>query len=275
MTREQTDELKGRVARHYSAPEWFTTFELPIWGAVETEDGKDRQIDALAISRVASRSNEIVGVETKVDRSDWLRELQQQAKASAWIRLVDRYVVAAPKGVVKKEELPIGWGLLEESGGGLRTAVQGAVLNPWRDNGGHDPIPRELWVRILRRTLDHDEIRPLLSAEYARGHQEGSKASNEGAKREAADFKDRFDRLATTVHAFEKASGIKLLTKHLETEWAIGEWNARDLGAAIKVLNEHKDLLRTATQDLRNLRRCGADLEKVLREAGVNLEAEL
>ncbi len=273
MTRNDTDRLKALVARHFSEPEWFTTFELPIFGAVETEDGKDRLLDALAVSRVASRSNELIGVEVKTDRADWLKELASPLKAEAWIRLVDRWYVAASKGVVKRQELPPGWGFLEESGSGLRRVVQATLSNPWRENGDHDPIPRELWVRILRRTLGGEATKAREDAAYTRGHEAGVKEANEDRHRTERDVYDRFRGLVETVQAFEKASGIRLVvegkmpdgTKHVRAE---GRWSGERLGEAVKVVIEHKDFVRYAAQHLSSFERNTRDLRKALEEAG-------
>ena len=273
MTRDATAKLSALVARHFSEPEWFTTFELPIFGAVDTEDGKDRILDALAISRIASRSNELIGIEVKSDRADWLKELATPLKAEAWIRLVDRWYVVAAKGVVKQQELPAGWGFLEESGSGLRRVAPAGLLNLWRENGGHDPVPRELWVRILRRTLGGESTQAREDAAYVRGKEAGTKEANEHQKNERWEVTHTLERLTETVLAFEKASGIELTEKRKGREGqpvlvSYGDWAGNRLGAAVKVVIEHKDFIRTAGQDLLNYERVTRDLRKALEEAG-------
>jgi len=268
VKRTDTGALKARVARHWSEPEWFTTFELALYGAVETPDGRDRTIDALAINRVTSRGNELVGIEVKSERSDWLRELATPQKAEAWCRVVDRFVVVADKGVVKAEELPVGWGLLVESGTGLAKVAQPAIVNPWRENGGADPVPRELWVRILRRTLDHEHHDPQVAAAYTRGHEAGVKESRESIRSELSNAKGQLQELQEGVAAFSKATGLDL---HREVR---GEWAGERLGKLVRAATEHKDLLRNAGNDLRNFKRLTDDLEKSLRAAGWKPEEE-
>lgn len=259
MSSEGSAEIKSRVARHFSAPEWFTTFEFPLWGAVETEDGKERQLDALAISRIAGRGNEVVGIEVKSDRSDWLRELNNGAKSSTWLQLVDRFYVAASKDVVKKEELPAGWGFLEESGSGLKHVVHASLLSSWRANGRSDPIPREMWVRVLRRTLENAAIEPLLSAEFKRGHTQGTKDATEGSRREASDAKWRLDHLKEQVDAFEKASGLEIQT-----------WAAGDIGKAVKAILANENLVQQVGNNTYHLRRRFEELNEALKAAGYN-----
>jgi hypothetical protein len=252
-----TSQLKGRVARHFSAPEWFTTFEFPMYGAVQSEDGKDRQLDALAISRIAGRGNEVVGIECKVSRSDWLRELAEPSKSSTWTMLLDRFYIAAGKDVVKKEELPATWGLLEESGSGLRKVVQPTLLSGWRENGGHDPIPREVWVRVLRRTLEGNAIQPLLQAEYTRGHEAGIKEGKEADVRAHRDAEYALSNLRRNVAEFEKASGVKI------EHWAMGE-----VGKAVQVVLQNKDVIRTIGNNTTFIKREFDELLEKLQAAG-------
>ena len=72
-----------------------------------------RTFDAVAIHLWPSRGFTVDVIEVKVSRSDWLRELKDPAKAEAAFQLGNRFIVAAPAGVVNVGELPPGWGLLE------------------------------------------------------------------------------------------------------------------------------------------------------------------
>lgn len=74
-----------------------------------------RTFDAVAIHLWPSRGFITDVIEVKVSRSDWLRELKEPAKAEAAHTLADRFIVAAPTGIVRSGELPPGWGLLEVS----------------------------------------------------------------------------------------------------------------------------------------------------------------
>lgn len=276
MTRSATNELATRVARHFSEPEWFTTFEFPLYGAVETTDGKDRSIDALAVSRISGRGNEVVGIEIKSDRADWLKELNTPAKAEAWTQLLDRFWLVAGKDVARPEEVPSTWGFLEENGSGLRVVRRAPPLEATkrlRDSGG-DPIPREVWVRILRRTLDGSGIGPQVRAAFGRGHTAGVKEVEDRLRSDTRDRDDRYDRLVETVRAFQKASGLEFIEFRNDREghevagWAIGEWAGERLGQAVKVVIEHKDFIRMAGQDLLNYERITRDLRKALEAAG-------
>ncbi len=204
MSREATNELLVRVARHFAAPEWFTTFEVPVYGAVDTEDGKDRLVDAL---------------EVKSDRGDWLRELAHPLKSEAWVSLADRYILVAGKGVARKDEIPPSWGFLEASGSGLRAILRGALLSTWREKRGCDPIPREMWVRILRRTLERGDGDPHVAAAYSKGLAEGVKRGKLESAGETWRMSAELDRLKVGVARFQEASGLDL-----------SDWSAGDVG---------------------------------------------
>jgi hypothetical protein len=276
MTRTATRSLAARVARHFSEPEWFTLFELPLYGVVQTPDGTDRSLDALAISRIAGRGNELVGVEIKSDRGDWLKELATPAKAEAWTQLLDRFYLVAGKGVAKVEEVPTTWGFLEETGSGLRVVRRAPPLEAVkrvREAGG-EPVPRELWVRVLRRTLEHLGRDPQLEAAYMRGHAAGVKETLEEARSKTVDSDERYDRLLRTVRAFQDASGLEFVETRIGrdglpvTGWAHGEYQGQALGEAVKVVLEHRDVVRAFASHLEGFERTVGDFRKALEAAG-------
>jgi hypothetical protein len=141
----------------------------------------NRTLDAVAIALWPSRGLTIDGFEVKVSRSDWQRELAQPDKAEDACKLVDRFSIVAPRGVVLDGELPATWGLLEVAGKRLVTTKAAPSLRP--------PVParlstisRDFLVGILRsipaavpRVTAEGELR----AAERKGHDEGYKASQE------------------------------------------------------------------------------------------------
>lgn len=80
--------------------------------------------------------------EVKVSRSDWLAELRQPEKSAAFTRYAHYHWLVVPDaGIVKMEELPDGWGLLVQSGKGLR-AKRGAPRHE------PEPLPLDLSIAI-------------------------------------------------------------------------------------------------------------------------------
>lgn len=208
VTSLNAESVKNLLAIHYSAPEWFLTFEVPF----DLGNG-GRRIDGLAVSRIASRGHEIHAIEVKVNRSDWKAELDNPAKAEGWGKAADRFYVATPKGLVSPVELPAGWGLLEPSGTGMREIVT-AGLNPWRERGAScDPISRDMWVFVLRRALNADEstLKVLVDKAYEDGSKYGEqRGRSEGQYRED-NARGELGVLRDAVVDFEKASGIKVV----------------------------------------------------------------
>lgn len=78
-----------------------------------TAPNSARRIDVLAVSLWASRGFGIDAIEIKVDRRDYLREIEEPAKADPWWRHSNRFWIAAPSTAVADPSLlPPGWGLL-------------------------------------------------------------------------------------------------------------------------------------------------------------------
>lgn len=71
-----------------------------------------RYMDTIAIGLFRSTKHRIIAHEIKVRRSDWLAELRMPEKAGAFTDRVHGFYVVAPRGVVKPNELPDGWGHL-------------------------------------------------------------------------------------------------------------------------------------------------------------------
>jgi hypothetical protein len=88
--------------------------------------GSQRRADLVRIGMWASRGVGVDVHEIKVSRPDWLRELNDPAKAEAWWPYCNRFWVVAVPGIVTDGELPAGWGLLElpRSGRRFRTVVR-------------------------------------------------------------------------------------------------------------------------------------------------------
>jgi hypothetical protein len=75
--------------------------------------GSNRRADLVRIGLWPSRGYGIDVHELKVSRSDWQRELDEPAKADAWWPYSSRFWVVAPPRMIRPEEMPPGWGLME------------------------------------------------------------------------------------------------------------------------------------------------------------------
>lgn len=99
--------------------------EYAFMRQVRNDAGFDasRTFDAVAVHLWPSRGFVVEVIEVKVSRADWLRELKNPAKAEAAHAVGDRFIVAAPAGIVHPDELPPGWGLLEVTAKRVRMTV--------------------------------------------------------------------------------------------------------------------------------------------------------
>jgi len=140
---ELTSLTKNALKRKYQYPEWGLFFEVT---------GKNgRRVDAVAYNLFPSRNWKTIGLEVKVSRSDWKKELKEASKNDWFVGQVDQfYVVAGRKGIVRESELPDGWGLLEMKGGGKLYEVVESQLTEHQDR----PIDKEFYMRGVKKAVE-------------------------------------------------------------------------------------------------------------------------
>lgn len=102
-----------------------------------------RTLDAVVMDTWLSSGLALHGFEIKCGRGDWLRELAQPWKAAAFTRWCDYFWIVAPSGIVKPNELPAGWGLMEPRGNSLRASTRAKRLEP-------EPLDRSFVAALLR-----------------------------------------------------------------------------------------------------------------------------
>lgn len=69
--------------------------------------------DAVCLHLWPSDGLALWGFEIKASRTDWLKELKDLRKSEKIARFCDRWIIVAPKGLVRDGELPPAWGLWE------------------------------------------------------------------------------------------------------------------------------------------------------------------
>jgi hypothetical protein len=126
---------------------------------VRAESGFDRRTaDFIAVDTWASSGHPVHGVEVKVSRSDWLREMKDPWKAQEFVPFMTYWWLAvADKAIVRDGELPDGWGLLAPRRGAL-FAIRTA---PKRDAEPLTPARMAALLRAVDKTA------------HARGYREG------------------------------------------------------------------------------------------------------
>lgn len=199
---------------------------------------RERYADALVVSCWPSNGLWVAGIEVKVTRSDWRRELADPAKAAAIQMYCDRWYVAAPADVVPLDEVPANWGLLEIRGSKvLRTKEAPTLAAETWNRGFVASVLRNVAAaqETVRRAgfdagygkakaeVDHTAV-AALNAKITELSQELRRAQQ--AERDARSLHEQ---LKSSVAQFEAAAGCKL---GLDT-WE-GRHNAGKLGAAFK-----------------------------------------
>lgn len=174
----------------------------------------NRHADAVAMSLWPSRGLEVHGIEVKVSRTDWLKELKDPAKADSIARFCDRWWLAVGDDTIVKEgELPPTWGLLvfNAKGGKLVAKVEAAKLDS-------EPLDRKFVASMLRRA----------SESVVAVRREGFAAGREAGKKDASDptgATKEIEQLRESLAAFEEKSGLK-----------IDGWSGGYLGEAVNKL---------------------------------------
>lgn len=99
-----------------------------------------RRIDGLMLDGGGTRT----AIEVKISRADFLRETDE--KRRPWQKITNRFVYAAPTGLLRPDEIPDGCGLWEIGEHGAVTIARKA-----RANKTPDPIPHQVLVALAYR----------------------------------------------------------------------------------------------------------------------------
>lgn len=210
-----------------------------------------RSADCMVMSLWPSRGLSITGIEIKISRSDFQREMKQPAKAEAFAQYCDWWYVAAPKGMLRQDELPLSWGLMEVTKRGIVITKEAARL-------AAGPIDRNFVAAMLKRAQEQSATAKQVADAHASGLKEGASRKKWENDQSAQRLKD----LQEQIKAFEEASGIRMdswdmgnvgeavrllrtaqagrLVHHMESAANTLRANVRDLDAAVAVLKATK-----------------------------------
>lgn len=145
------DSIIRRLRKRYEPPEWVVLAEFHN----ATGGAATHRFDALAFNVWPSRGMVRVGLEVKVSRADFARELADHDKRGAIERHCHEVYFAVAKGVCEPREVPEPWGLLVEHGDGLRCALK----PKFRDVGPMDPGLGLVALRRLHEQLAEHQQR--------------------------------------------------------------------------------------------------------------------
>lgn len=117
------DEMLRYLWRHFAAGGWFPVPQVSTEDeeVVELDGGRSlaikslRRIDMLLVRKPRKDGIgpiETLAIEVKVSRDDWKRDLDNPGKQQAWRSVAHRHAYAVPAGMVTKDEVPNGSGLI-------------------------------------------------------------------------------------------------------------------------------------------------------------------
>ncbi len=207
-------DLRALLRRKFPAEAYAMLYEVRDAAG----HSANRSADVVMVGLWPSRGCQIEGMEIKISRSDWLRELKKPEKAEAFVPYCDRWWVVANPGVVKVEELPPTWGLLVPSGKGLGIVKQAPLLEA-------KPMDRSLLAAMLKRatatTLADPEVQAAIAARV-KAEKEQFKSMESYDLRTA---KDRAEALEKAIAEFQEHSGVE-----------ISSYRGARLGDAVKLV---------------------------------------
>lgn len=189
-----------------------------------------RTADAIAMGLWPSRGLFLHGFEIKIYRGDWLKELSQPEKAEEIAQFTDFWWIAAPKDLIRTEELPPLWGLMIPHGKTMKIIREAKQLTPI-------PIDKLFLAAILRRAQETITSNAIKMEAFLSGEKSGRKYTEESFKYE----KEKHEELQKNVKKFEQISGVNIN----ET------WNLEKSAEAVKMVLNGEHL--RVKEELKNL----------------------
>ena len=210
-------EIRAALNARYAPPGWALLPEVTN----ATGAGARGQCDFVAVGLWPSRGLEVIGIEVKCSRGDWLRELKRPAKAERFFDKCNRwYLAVADRAIVKDGELPTGWGLLVPRGASLVAAV---------DVPARETMPdRRFWVALIRRASEWSPGERMIAEARKAGAAEGEANVQQRIEWAVRGLRSEQANLIEAVKRFEEASGVSIGTK----------WTAGDTGKAVRLVRE-------------------------------------
>lgn len=241
-------DLHGKLRDRYESTQWATAFEVP-----NVVGGGNRRCDMMAMHLWKSKGGLCLhGHEIKASRSDWLKEIDDPSKAEEFAKRCHYWWIVAPKGIVKLEELPPSWGLLQCS---ERSALR--VASAAQVNRSPEPIDWPFFAACMRAFSEQSDIENKLRKARDQGYRDAVQRMESRAKREAThkemDAVRRLESLQKAVGDFEERSGVK-----------ISAFRGRHLGDSFRVCSELMSRRGNIGSTIRTAKEATANLAELL-----------
>lgn len=217
-------DVISALAAKYCSPEY--AFLTEVRNSVGFQR-KVRTADAMAMSLWPSRGLYMTGFEVKVSRTDWKKELEQPEKAEEMARFCKHWFIACPAGLISKDEVPPGWGLITVKEGGALSYIKAAPEYP--------DTQEPSWIlfgSLMRDVAENWVPKSLLEQRVEAAVSERKKLWESSRKYELNAAEKTPSDLRKQVSAFEQASGIKLD--------AYSEHFNEEIGHAVRLIRHWK-----------------------------------
>lgn len=180
--------------------------------------GASRSADGVAVGLWPSRGLEVIGLEIKSFRSDWLRELKNPAKAENIFQYCDRwYLVTEDETVAKLDEIPAAWGWLNCNGNRIITMKEAPRGTP-------KALDKHFVCAMLKRACQGRVSVDSISEHIEAAREAGKQSEQSNRSFELRNLKDDHERLLESVKSFEEKSGVSIRNN----------WGRRKIGDAVK-----------------------------------------
>lgn len=208
-------ELEQLIRNRFAPPAWAFIPQVRSG----TGSNFSRTADAIAMSLWPYRGLTLYGFEIKVNRNDWIKELNNPEKSQEIAEYCDFWYVVAAKDIIKVDEVPATWGFMIPFGKTVRTIKKAEQLKI-------TPIGKPFLAAILRRAQKCITPEPKLQARFDEGVMKGREQANSSFDFERKEHKNLID----DIEKFEKASGISI-------RYA---WNKEKIGEAVRMVLDGK-----------------------------------
>lgn len=190
--------------------------------AVQVHNGAgfrySRKIDAIVLDTWPSKGITLHGLEMKISKSDFRRELKNPQKHREFEPYLDRFSIVAAPGVVSLDVLPAKWGAYVLKDDGTLHTLRAPL--PLHD----DPKPhvsRGIFAAFCRALVTRSLSDEAIKAAYDRGLALGK----ERAEGTINGFKKQAEEAQEAIDEFEEKSGV-----------GVRSYNAGQIGEAVKVV---------------------------------------
>ncbi len=248
-----SEDIKRALRFKFSAPEWAWFCELRDAAGFQSL----RALDFWAIHTWPSKGHLTVAAEVKVTRGDFIRELNNPSKRESAENYARETYFAAPKGLIKPEELPERWGLIEVGEkGNARTTVRAAQRE-------EPHLNLSFIAAVVKRGFEHENTLFKAEDRLAAAREEADRLEAAIEARWSATEKENRERWLGRAR---KDAETGLLDGHYAKIESIiraefGWCGDRDMGANILAFLESAKAGTLSQTDVQEIRTCIAKLQ--------------